>query len=309
MVLFWLVSICFPSFWTSCDVAQSSTLHLASPDAAALIFSAEILDSVFYSDNEFPDRCVVTVSVKERFAGDMPASTLTLLWDTGERPSKGEQWLVFTQLHRGRYFAGGRCNETTRLDTAAYTQAMLSRLRLFRDARMAPGYNPVVARHFFSDKIAAKGAFSSGKPVGEWVHYYANGNLWALFRFDSSGQKHGHNDYIYENRGLIREHYVHGFRDTTLAFGDAAGRVMESKTIFRNTSAGNLEEYTMEYDTSGKMTCVAYLLLSDGAGNKDTGAPRVLASGRKIFDPPVSADSIYGYDPESGVWQGPDKRW
>ena len=304
LLLLYLIPVYFPSLWTTCDVLQSSTVNLACPAPQSLIFAAEIADSAVYLHDEFPSFYVVHVIVKEQFVGNLPGQTLTVLLASGQHPLKGEKWLVFTGLHNGHYFAGGLCNETTRLDNSEFTNAMVNRLRLFRDARQAPGYNPITARHFLSGKVAARGAFLSGKPFGEWTHYYPDGAIRASYHFDSTGLEHGYNhDYARIIPKLSRQHYDHGFKDTVWTFRDTTARLPESMTTFRNTAAGQLEIYRMEYDSLARITYAEYSLLSAPSEGTTRSDRSVLVSDSKKFDPPPGAGSKLLYDSRSRIWQ------
>ena len=61
------------------------------------------------------------------------------------------------------------------------------------------------------------------------------------------------------------------------------------------------------YDTLGKMHYANYLLLDASVKTEGKDYP-VLVSNTKIFDPPVSADSIYLYDPEKDWWRSKLKK-
>ncbi|MCC6461877.1 MAG: hypothetical protein IT260_15485 [Saprospiraceae bacterium] len=299
MLIFYLLYLLFPAAPTSCAEARSSTVRLANPDPETRIFSVEILDSTFRADAQFPDLHAVPVRVTETFVGSEPAQSLSLSW-AGSLPQKGETWLVFASWEHGKYLTGGLCSETTRLNDSAYDRFLLQRLRHFRAARQARRLRQLELRHFESGRLAARGAFLRGLPVGDWVHYFPNGSRRAQFRFDKAGRQHGWNEDFAHQPGMSRIHYTHGVADTSWYFRDTLGTQIDA-TVFRSRTGAVQQLYRYQYNFSNQIQYVEYTEYADSAS---AGSPRPYRfSVTKTFSPAVAGDSLYQYDRARARWQ------
>ena len=298
MLIYYLLWWLFPAPLTSCEEPRSSTVRLASPDAETRIFSVEILEADFRPDEQYPELHVVPVRVVEVFVGEQPARRINICW-AGTLPEKGERWLVFATLEHGKYLAGGLCNETTRLQHSAYEQFLLQRLRQFRAARQARGLRQLEARHFESGRLAARGAFLRGHPVGDWLHYFPDGRRRAQFHFDQDGRQQGWNEDFGRQSGMSRIHYTHGMADTSWYFRDTLGRQIEAK-VFRAQHGALHELYRYQYDFSNQIQYIEYTEYSDAAGAEGQAPYRFSVT--KTFSPPAPAGALWAYDKARAVW-------
>lgn len=104
-------------------------------------------------------------------------------------------------------------------------------------------------------EFRAKGLFSNGNRVGDWVFYYPSGKMEQKGKYDKKGRPQGIWQWFYENGALMRQEvYVNGKREGLMSDYTEEGKILTQGNYYDNMKEGLWVYETPIYKEIGKYT-------------------------------------------------------